>query len=228
MKLSLTHCRTGLVQRGEETRRRILDAAIETFAEVGYEAAHTRLLAERAGVKLPAIPYYFGSKEGLFRAVIEHIAERVNEHMAPAAEAARAALAGDAPRDVLQARLCTLLDSFVERMLGPQFPASWRLIVARAETDNLEALDPLRDCVVSNLFEPCKSLIARMLGQPEEDEHNWMRAIAILGQINIFCRPQVCRGLGWTDYTAERIQAVQAIVREHVVAILTSSRAVPA
>ncbi len=71
-------------------------AAIETFASVGYEAAHTRLIAERAGIKLPAIAYYFGSKEGLFRAVIEHIATQFEQRMAPVAGRVRAALADPA------------------------------------------------------------------------------------------------------------------------------------
>jgi len=225
MNLSFGSSRKGSAQRGEETRGRILAAAIETFASVGYEAAHTRLLAERAGVKLPAIPYYFGSKEGLFRAVIELIAAKVAERMAPAAETGRIALLdGASPRERLLATLCALLDTFVETMLGAEFPASWRLIVARAEIENLDSLDPLRDCMVRNMIEPTTSLIARILGQDEDDEHSWMRAIAILGQINIFCKPLVCRGLGWDEYNAERIGAVQATVREHVVAILASGK----
>jgi len=225
MNLSFGSSHRGSAQRGEETRARILAAAIETFASVGYEAAHTRLLAERAGVKLPAIPYYFGSKEGLFRAVIEAIAAKVAERMAPAAEAAQAALADTgASRDRLLAPLMALLDTFIETMLGGDFPTSWRLIVSRAEIENLDSLDALRDCMVRTMIDPTKSLLARILGQDENDEHSWLRAIAILGQINIFCKPLVCRGLGWSDYNAERIGAVQATVREHVVAILASSK----
>ncbi len=69
------HYRPGTPGRGEDTARRILLAAIEVFADEGYEGASTRSLASHAGVNAPAIQYYFGSKEGLYRAVIAHIAQ---------------------------------------------------------------------------------------------------------------------------------------------------------
>src|ERR1041385_9051752 len=69
--------------RGEDTRRRLVDAALDAFGTYGYEGTSTRLLAERADTTLPAIPYYFGSKEGLFRATIEQIVQRMDERMAP-------------------------------------------------------------------------------------------------------------------------------------------------
>ena len=65
MNHSVLRQRTGAYARGEDARRRILEAALEMFATVGYEGTSTRHLAERAGVNLPAIQYYFGSKEGL-------------------------------------------------------------------------------------------------------------------------------------------------------------------
>src|SRR6266851_1427947 len=70
-------------QRGEDARRRLIDAAIKTFGDLGFEGTSTRTLAERAGVNLAAIPYYFGSKQGLYRAAANHIAERIAQQMAP-------------------------------------------------------------------------------------------------------------------------------------------------
>ena len=88
-----TRQRAGTYQRGEDTRRRILDAALPAFARDGYEGVSTRALAEQAGVNLPAIQYYFGSKEGLYRAVIESIARGIEECMAPIAARVREAVA---------------------------------------------------------------------------------------------------------------------------------------
>lgn len=47
------------------TRERLLDAALELFAERGFEATTTKLIAERAGVPNGLIYYYFGTKEKL-------------------------------------------------------------------------------------------------------------------------------------------------------------------
>ncbi|MET9350381.1 TetR/AcrR family transcriptional regulator [Streptomyces termitum] len=60
------------------TRRRLLDAARDLFAERGYEGATVRGIAERAGVNQALLFRYFGSKQGLLaEAVAEDGLERV-------------------------------------------------------------------------------------------------------------------------------------------------------
>lgn len=53
---------------GEDSRQRLLLAALRLFAEQGYAKTSTRELAEAAGVNIAAISYYFGDKAGLYRA----------------------------------------------------------------------------------------------------------------------------------------------------------------
>lgn len=213
MNLSFGRCEVPSALRGEETRRRVLDAALRIFAEVGYEAAHTRQIAEEARVKLPTIAYYFGSKEGLFRAVIEHIASQYQKRMEPIAARVRASLLDPAvPRETLLDLLCELLETFVAVMFSPAVPKSWRQILVRTEVESVSGLDALRNCIRAETVHPCKALIARLAGEPESGETTLMRAAALLGQINIFSKPQVMQGLGWTDYTKERVEAIQSIV----------------
>lgn len=73
------------------TRDDILDAALELFAELGYERASVRAIATTAGVDPALIRHFFGDKDGLFAATL---ADRT---MIPARLAA--SLAGD-PADV--------------------------------------------------------------------------------------------------------------------------------
>ncbi|MDN5286966.1 MAG: Transcriptional regulator, TetR family [Mucilaginibacter sp.] len=49
----------------------ILDVAERVFSEMGFDGASTRLISGEAGVNMAMLNYYFGSKEGLFLAVIE-------------------------------------------------------------------------------------------------------------------------------------------------------------
>lgn len=51
------------------TREQLLDAALELFAERGFEATTTKLIAERAGVPNGLIYYYFGTKEKLLESL---------------------------------------------------------------------------------------------------------------------------------------------------------------
>ena len=60
-----------------DTKEQLLDAAEELIAESGYGATTVRGIVQRAGVNIAAVSYHFGSKEELFRAVVERIARPV-------------------------------------------------------------------------------------------------------------------------------------------------------
>lgn len=65
---------------GEETRVEILDAALESFAEAGYEAMSVRELTRRLGVSHNLVHHHFGSKLDLWYAALDHgIASTANE-----------------------------------------------------------------------------------------------------------------------------------------------------
>lgn len=211
-----TRHRPGTQTRGEDTRRRILETALHVFATEGYEGASTRRLAEQAGVNLPAIQYYFGSKEGLFRAVIDSIIERTETHMAPLAAEVRAALAAaDTPRDVLLELLCRMLDSFVSLVTGGPHMEAKRLLFARSEVEETPGLELLHESGKHHVFTPCLELVARLTGAKVEDEVAELRAMALLGQVTIFCH----KGALAAGFTPERVQIVQSLVREHTHAI---------
>lgn len=54
---------------GEQSRERLLHAALGLFAENGFARTSTREIALAAGANIGAISYYFGDKAGLYRAV---------------------------------------------------------------------------------------------------------------------------------------------------------------
>jgi len=64
-------------QRGRAaSERALIDAATFLLAERGPNAVTVRMIAERAGVNHGLVHHYFGSKQGLVRAVMADIAER--------------------------------------------------------------------------------------------------------------------------------------------------------
>jgi len=56
-----------------ETRDRLIEAARRIFADKGYEAASVREITAAASANLGAITYHFGSKQGLYDAVLESL-----------------------------------------------------------------------------------------------------------------------------------------------------------
>ncbi|MEE4383390.1 MAG: helix-turn-helix domain-containing protein [Pseudomonadales bacterium] len=62
-----------LQARSEETRDRLLEAALACFLEEGVAASSTARIAERAGVTRGAYLHHFGSREDLIAAAIGHL-----------------------------------------------------------------------------------------------------------------------------------------------------------
>jgi AcrR family transcriptional regulator len=57
--------------KGERTRRRLLEIAIERFGERGYRATSVSEIARAAGLTQAAVYAYFESKEALFDAAVD-------------------------------------------------------------------------------------------------------------------------------------------------------------
>ncbi len=56
-------------------RERIITAACRIFANCGYEGASVQDIVKAAKVTKPTLYYYFGSKQGLYQALVEHAQE---------------------------------------------------------------------------------------------------------------------------------------------------------
>ena len=63
----------------ERTRQKILDAALRLFAAHGYAGASTQAIIVASEVTKPVLYYHFGSKAGLFRAVVDRAESQLLE-----------------------------------------------------------------------------------------------------------------------------------------------------
>lgn len=59
--------------RKPNTKERLFEAAIEVFAERGYQGATVRAICERAGANVASVNYHYGDKENLYAQVLNHI-----------------------------------------------------------------------------------------------------------------------------------------------------------
>lgn len=73
-----------LTQRGEATRRRLLEAAEQVFAEYGYHEASIVKITEHAGIGLGTFYLYFDGKQQIFEELVVDLNRRVRHSMAEA------------------------------------------------------------------------------------------------------------------------------------------------
>ena len=62
--------KVGRPQKNREVRQLLIEHARDLFVVQPYDKVSTRLVAERAGVNIAMIRYYFGNKAGLFEAML--------------------------------------------------------------------------------------------------------------------------------------------------------------
>jgi TetR/AcrR family transcriptional regulator len=71
------------VERADETRSRILDAATREFSANGLAGARTERIAEGAGVNKALLYYYFSSKDALYVAALDSVADQIASRSIP-------------------------------------------------------------------------------------------------------------------------------------------------
>lgn len=112
-------------RRGERGREEILQAAIRSFAEMGYARTTTSEVAKRAGVTRGLVQHHFPSTPHLLRAAVE----RLRAEMDLEFDEGLARTRGGGEDIIEDAVMATL-----EQARGP-LQAAWRQLQAAARTD---------------------------------------------------------------------------------------------
>ncbi|PAZ13547.1 TetR family transcriptional regulator [Streptomyces sp. SA15] len=111
--------------RSRATRQRLLEAAVACLAEHGWAGSTVAVVAERAGVSRGAAQHHFPTREDLFTAAVEYVAEERST-------ALRALFPQGATGD-RRAVVSALVDLYT----GPLFRAALHLWVAASNEDQL-------------------------------------------------------------------------------------------
>jgi AcrR family transcriptional regulator len=216
--------------RGEETRLRIVQAALELFGANGYERTSTREIAARAGVNPPALQYYFDSKEGLYLACVEHMSAEAWKVLEPEIEAVRLRMADDGvDREGLIDCVCRIHARSADFLLMPSEVETWIKFMAWEEGGDggapSIACGAIDNGVKREIRELLCILIGRIIGKPADDPETRIRMVTLGGQISIFnmARGRALLSLGWSDIDPEGLALIKTIVRAQTEAALRAA-----
>ncbi|MBE7212917.1 MAG: CerR family C-terminal domain-containing protein [Gluconacetobacter diazotrophicus] len=212
--------------RGDETRSRIVAAALSRFAADGYDRASTRRIARDAGVNPPALQYYFSGKDGLHMACAQELMARFALAMAPGYAAADAVAPGDA--DAAVEAMVTLIDAVMDALFERHAEADATRFMARGqgEEGTLPAYGWMRELTGRELHGRARRLVALATGADEDDPVLPVRTLAILAPIKAFHvgRTDVANRLCWPDLLGERLQLIKRVIGEQTRAVLLAAR----
>ena len=213
--------------RGDDTRHRLVDAALHIFGSYGFEGASTRAVADRAGANLASIPYYFGSKEGLYRAVAQSIVEDGSREMLPIIQRIDESLVGKhLDRESALTLLHELLDTFSTMVIGSRRALSWSRFIMREQLQPGSAFEILFEGLMRRIGQTFVKILAYLTGNSTTDPRIAVLAQMVLGQALIFhnCGESVLRQLAWKEFSADKVSLIQAVLRDNVDLILAAPR----
>jgi TetR/AcrR family transcriptional regulator, regulator of cefoperazone and chloramphenicol sensitivity len=208
-------------QKGEETRHRILDAALRAFGEASYKAVTTRQISEASGVSLPTLQYYFDSKEGLYRACAEAIVKRRRRQTAVAVGKAIRALNEGCSAETARAHLKTIIEDVARLIVESAEAARWSQFVARELRDPGPAFEILYERLWRPGVEVTARLIARILGIPESDPAARIHALLLIASLMAFqsARNVSLRTMRWSTIGPEEMAMVLSCLDAQIDAI---------
>jgi AcrR family transcriptional regulator len=182
----------------DATRLSILEGALEAFASTGYEGVSVRELTRRLGVSHNLVHHYFGSKENLWREVVDYT---LGDKLWEIFEMIEAAEETDDPFEMLEAALRRVV------ALAARLPALPRLLAGEANW-----VAPRLDYVFDRYLEPLTSLSRRLLARAEAagavpmDPRSFLLFVGI-GAMSLFSHASIARKLGGPDpFSDEAIQ----------------------
>lgn len=210
-------------KRGDSTRLALIHAALELFGEYGFNGTSTRMIADQAAANISAIPYYFGSKRGLYLAVMEHIVERMQEHMGELRHSVGSlAERDDLTFDEARQAMNTLIHTLSRFFVGTEEPKAWVQLIMREQSRPTEAFDIIYTGQMIHIQRMFTLLIARCTGIQADSDEARLRCHALIGQIMIFIlsRESLLRHLGVTELKPDHIQCIYKILVAHTEAAL--------
>lgn len=197
-------------------RERLLEAGLEVFGRYGYEPSTTRAIARRAGVNIAAIPYYYNGKEGLYLAVVAHVAGRIEARLAGTLTgvAALSAGQGSSKKDALEL-LERLLGDLIDFMVGSPQAIRFVRILLREQLYPSSAYEIIFGRIMAPLIEAIARMLAAATGVPDSRLLR-IRALSMIGQVMAFrvARETMVRALGMEGYSVAETDEIRCIVLE--------------
>ncbi len=205
--------------RADLAKARLLEAGLQCFADRGLEGVTIREIARSSGQNSAAITYYFGGKEGLYRAVLEAVMRFFKSHVLEAEKMYASATSMGTPSPGEAVGLLKLIQrGFALGILTDAKAAQFAMLMVREQTQPTAAFEALYRKTVEPLHRMVTHILARITGDDPESPRAALRAHALIGQLQSFvmARETLLRRMGWSEYDTDRAALVADMLAENL------------
>ena len=159
----------------EKSKQRILNSATKLFAQKGYDSVGIREICKDANANICMISYFWGSKEGLYKGIVDNLIERQTEYF-------KTFLNLDVePKELPKKEqinlLFTFFDKAVDLLYGNYISDDLiRFILLEQQNRNIDLTSPV--------FIYLRKLIGAIFDKDYNDKDIIYKMVFILSQIN--------------------------------------------
>lgn len=206
-----------MTSKGEQAKSQLIAAAIAQFGEYGQHAT-TRDIAAQAGQNIAAIT----SKDDLYLACGQWIADFIGDNFRPHAEAAEALLAGESPdRQAIRALILSACHNMI-LLLTQEDTVNLSKFISREQLAPTAAYHLIHQQVIAPLHHYLTRLIAAWTGRDAGDTQMILHTHALLGEVLAFRlgRETILLRTGWTQFDAQKTEQIFEVITCHIDFIL--------
>jgi len=157
---------------------RLLQVAVEVFAECGFREATVREICSRASVNVASVNYYFRSKEALYAQALTFAFQEANR-LYPL----DAIFDNDLPPEQ---RLTLFINNFLHKLLDDSHLGLHSKLIAREIADPTKALDEIIRTAIVPQFTLLQKIIQQILGVSPDKVIVDRCLLSIFGQCLMF------------------------------------------
>ncbi|ROP59109.1 TetR family transcriptional regulator [Enterobacter sp. BIGb0383] len=208
-------------EKGIQSRKQLIAAGLEQFGEYGLNAT-TRDIVALAGVNIAAISYYFGSKEHLYLACAQSVADFIGEHFRPYANKAELLLRA---AELDKAAIRELILSACHNMtllLTQDNTLGLSKFISREQLSPTAACQLVHDQVIVPLHTCLTRLIAACTDRDANDTETILHTHALLGEVLAFRlgRETILLRTGWNEFDEQKAALIFQVITSHIDFIL--------
>ncbi|HAT7594284.1 transcriptional regulator CecR [Citrobacter werkmanii] len=210
-----------MTTKGEQAKNQLIAAALAQFGEYGLHAT-TRDIAAQAGQNIAAITYYFGSKEDLYLACAQWIADFIGSQFRPHAEEAERLFAQPEPDRGAMRELILRACKNMIMLLTQDGTVNLSKFISREQLSPTAAYQLVHDQVINPLHTHLTRLIAAYTGRDANDTQMILHTHAILGEVLAFRlgKETILLRTGWSQFDEDKTALIEQTVTCHIDLIL--------
>ena len=200
------------VNKDENSKARILEAATALFARKGFDGTSIREICKTAGVNLCMISYYWGGKQELYQGIIEDLLEKQLEYSKNFLDLNKdpKSMSVDECADLL----LTISEKFVDFFYTNISSNLIVLLLKEQQKPDFIVKSPVLDYM--------RAVVARVLNKDVNDRLVILKTLFMLSQVN---SPRILpafslRPLGQEDFCEEDIKIIKENVKLYINAVI--------